>query len=118
MADETQERLDPSPTDEDQYAATRLFEPEESLSRQEDDIALAAELLESGIVTEREIATAVSDWSIHGSVSLAQHFESRGLLTTDQIAVLRQSATRRVERDRRRWIGAARGRRKHVAGDA
>jgi hypothetical protein len=107
MADETQKPLDSSPEDEAQYAATRLFEPEESLSRQEEDIAFAAELLQSGIVNERETASAVSDWSIHGSISLAQHLESRGLLTVEQIDKLRQSATCRVERARRSVAGGS-----------
>lgn len=101
MADDTQERSESSPTAEAQYAATRLFEPEESSSRQEKDIALAAELLQSGIVNEREIATAVSGWSIHGSVSLAKHLESQGLLTAEQIDMLKKSATGRIERARR-----------------
>jgi hypothetical protein len=72
MVDDPHKSLEPSPTNEAQHASTRLFEPEESMSRQEDDVAFAAELLQSGIVNEREIAAAVSDWSIHGSVSLAQ----------------------------------------------
>ena len=105
MADDTQEPLESTPTDEAQYAATRLFEPDESSSRQEEDIALAAELLQSGIVNEREIAAAVSGWSIHGSVSLAQHLESRGLLSAEQIDMLRQSATERVEQARRSVAG-------------
>jgi len=62
------------------------------MSRQEDDVAFAAELLQSGIVNEREIAAAVSDWSIHGSVSLAQHLETRGTLTAEQLDLLKNRA--------------------------
>jgi hypothetical protein len=97
MADDTQKRSNSSPTDEAQYAATRLFEPVESLSRQEKDIAFAAELLQSGLVNERETSAAVSDWSIHGTVSLAQHLESKNLLTAEQIGMLDRDRNRRFE---------------------
>jgi len=107
MADETKKPQEPSPTTEAQYAATRLFEPTDSFSRQEEDIAFAAELLQSGIVNERETAAAVSDWSIHGSVSLSEHLESRGLLTANQIDQIKQSSADRVERARRSVAGGS-----------
>jgi serine/threonine protein kinase len=107
MADETKKPLEPSPTAEAQYAATRLFEPAESFSRQEEDIAFAAELLQSGIVNERETTAAVSDWSIQGSVSLSKHLENRGLLTANQIDLIKQSSKGRVERARRSVAGGS-----------
>jgi serine/threonine protein kinase len=107
MPEDAQKRSDPPPAEENRFAATRLYEPEEFVSRQEEDIALAAELIQSGIVSEREIAAAVSDWSLHGNVSLAKHLEGRGLLTAEQIESLRQSAARRVERARRSVAGGS-----------
>lgn len=92
---------------ESQFAATRIFEPEETFSRQEEDIAIAAELLQAGLVNEREIVAAVSDWSIHGSVSLADHLEKRQLLSAEQIDALRQRAVARVDRARRSIAGGS-----------
>lgn len=107
MADDAKTRPESTETNEDRYAATRLFDPGESLSRQEEDIALAAEILQSGLVNEREIAAVVSDWSIHGSISLADHLAGRGLLTAEQIDVVKQSAAGRVDRARRSVAGSS-----------
>ncbi len=93
--------------DDRRYAATQLFEPEEAHSRQEEDIALAAELVQSGMATEREITAAISDWSVHGSVSLAEHLAKRSLLSTEQIASLRKRAMTRVDRARQSAAGAS-----------
>lgn len=107
MADNGQEHADPSSPEDPRYAATRMFNPEDCLSRQEEDIAFAVELLQSGLVNERESAAAVSDWSIHGSVSLAQHLEKQGLLTSKQIETLRANAVKRVDRARRSVAGGS-----------
>lgn len=89
------------------YAATQLFEPDQCLSRQEQDIALAAELLQAGIVNDREISAAVSDWSMHGSESLAQHLEQRGLLKPEQLEQLGQRAASRINRARQSIAGGS-----------
>jgi len=107
MADDSLKHTEMSESDDPLYAATRLFEPEESMSRQEEDIALAAALLQSGLLNERECAAAVSDWSIHGSVSLAEHLETRGILTSEQIGMLKKSAASRIERARRSIAGGS-----------
>ena len=88
----------------DFLAETRLIDSgsTQALSRHEEDIALAAELLSSGIINERAISKAVSDWSIHGSVPLADHLCDKGILSRDQIDQLQESAQTRVERLRRR----------------
>ena len=112
MADDIQK---PTETNDERYAETRLFQPEDSLSRHEEDISLAAEILNSGIVNEREIAAAVSDWSMHGNVTLAQHIEAKDLLTSDQIGKLRQDASVRVDRARRSAEGGSEA---HQAGDS
>ena len=107
MSEETESLAVPPHSNEDQFGATRLFEPEESFTRQEEDIALAAVLLQAGVVNEREIAAAVSDWSIHGNVSLADHLISRKLLSAEQIETLRQRAIASVNRARRSIAGGS-----------
>ena len=107
MADELLKRGEPSADSNSRYDATQLFEPEACVSRQESDVALAAALLESGLVNERDIQAAVSDWSIHGSVSLAEHLETRGLLTREQIETLKQRAASRVDRARQSIAGGS-----------
>lgn len=94
-------------TEDDRYAATLLFEPDECISRQEQDIALAAELLNSGIVNDREISAAVSDWSMYGSLSLDKHLENRGLLKAEQLASLKERAAKRVDRARQSIAGGS-----------
>src|SRR5262245_61251568 len=106
MSDEG-ERCDVPHSNENQFAATRLYEPEESFTSQEEDIALAAELLTDGVVKEREIGSAVSDWSIHVNISLAEHLAKRKLLSAEQIETLRQRAVARVDRARRSIAGGS-----------
>ncbi len=105
MTDNASQPPEPTGENSSRFAETRLHEPGETLSRQEEDIALAAELLGTGSVSERQIRSAVSDWSIHGSVSLAQHIEDRGLVSADQIAILKQRVRNRVERARKSAAG-------------
>lgn len=78
-----------------------MHDPGEPIFQQEYDIALVAELLESGGVSERRMANAMSDWSIHCKISLAKHIESRGLLPPEQIASLSQRVEGRVARARK-----------------
>jgi len=107
MANELSKRVD-GPTETDsRYDATQMYEPETCVSRQEEDVALAAVLLESGLVNERDVQAAVSDWSIHGSVSLADHLEKRGLLKAAQIESLKQRAVGRVDRARQSIAGGS-----------
>ena len=82
------------------FAETRLHDPGETITQQEQDIALVAELLESGSLSERQIGTVMGDWSIHGSIPLAQHIEDRGLVGAEQLAILIRRAQGRIERAR------------------
>lgn len=79
-------------------AETRLHEPADSLGQREQDIALAAELVGSGILSERQVTAAVTNWSIHGSVSLAQHLKQQQILNDEQLALLHQRAAKRIQR--------------------
>ncbi len=100
MTDDAKKLPDDTEPNDDRFEATRLFTPEESISRQEEDIALAAEIINSGIITDRQVVAAVSDWSMHGSIPFAQHLEDKGLLSAEQVDKLRQSARRRIDRAR------------------
>lgn len=93
--------------DDHHFEATRLFEPEESLTRQEEDIALAAELLSSGLVNERELAAAVSDWSMHGSVPLAEHLGQKEILGEGPLEEVQRRAKARVDRVRQSLAGGS-----------
>ncbi len=94
-------------SDDIRFDITRSFEPEVSLSRQEADIALAAELMRSGVATERDIMAAVSDWSLHGNVPLAEHLKKRDLLSVEQLDLLQGRAMDRVERARESVAGGS-----------
>ena len=85
MTDAETQPPDSSDQGDARFAETRLHEPGETISQQEQDIALVAELLEAGSLSERQIAAVMGDWSIHGSVPLAKHIEDRGLLPAEQI---------------------------------
>jgi serine/threonine protein kinase len=101
MADAATQPPDPSEENSAGFAETRLHEPGETVSQQEQDIALVAELLEAGSLSERQIAAVMGDWSIHGSIPLAQHIENRGLIPAEQIAILVQRAQSRVDSARK-----------------
>ncbi len=100
MTDTAAQPPDPHAEESTRFDETCWHDPGESISQQEEDIALAAELLGAGSLSERQIAAAVADWSIHGSVSLAEHIKNRGLLSAQQLDNLGQRVQRRVERAR------------------
>ncbi len=53
-------------------------------SKEQQDIALAAIVLQSGLLSERNLASAIATWTMHGSVSLADHLRSLDLLDETQ----------------------------------
>ena len=108
MAHELPQSSNP-PLGDDSLQETRLFEPVDSSASQERDIALAAELLECGNLTDRQVTAAVSDWSLHGSVSLAEHIQDRGLLSTEQLEELQRRARSRAARARQSAVGRQQG---------
>lgn len=94
--------------DDARFEATLMFESSSvSVSRQEEDVALAAELMSSGLLSEREVTAAVADWSIYGHISLAQHLTSRRLITSEQLEALTQRSKRRVDRARESVAGGS-----------
>ena len=101
MTDNGEQPSGNPPTNDARFAETRMVDADDSFSRQEQDIAFAAALLQSGIVNERELAASVFDWSMYGSVSLEQHLLAKQILTKNQVDTLRQSAANRVQAARR-----------------
>jgi len=104
--DDAQDSSTPAESADDGCAATQLIQTDQNCSRQQSDVALAAELLKSGYVNERELLTAVSDWSIHGIVALGQHLIDKKILTREQVDRLQTTAQERLERDRDSIAGA------------
>ena len=51
-----------------------------TFSREQLDIALAALVLRSGSLTERQLSSALASWTVHGSVPLAEHLIKLDLL--------------------------------------
>ncbi len=72
----------------------------DDLSKEEQDVALAAALLETGALSERQLGAALSQWSIHGDVPLAEHLEKSGVVKGPQIEKLRLHASRRSQESR------------------
>ena len=101
MTNSASQPVEPTDDHSSRFTETRLHEPGETLSRQEEDIALAVELLATGALSERQILSAVSDWSIHGSVSLAQHILERGIVSAEKLETLQQLTQRRVDTARK-----------------
>lgn len=107
MTEKREPRTAAPPANEGAFLETQLYQPDDSFTRQEEDIAFAAALLQSGMVNERELASAVFDWSMYGSVSLAQHLVAKNVLTKDQVDSLQQNAAKRVEHARRSIAGGS-----------
>ncbi|QDT63796.1 serine/threonine-protein kinase [Calycomorphotria hydatis] len=67
-------------------------------TKQERDIAFGVVVLDSGQVGERQLARAVTDWTIHGHKPLAAHLVSKGLLDEERRLALEHQAQSRLER--------------------
>jgi serine/threonine protein kinase len=61
-------------------------------SREQEDVALAALTLRSGALTERQLSESLGSWTIHGSVSFAEHLVTLGLLDESSRQRLSQEA--------------------------
>ncbi|MEM9185871.1 MAG: serine/threonine-protein kinase [Planctomycetota bacterium] len=88
------------PDDADQRSAaeTFLLPTAGAPEKQDEDIAMAAALLRSGLLSDRQLSAAMGDWSVHGSVPLAEHLRERRALTVEQIDDLRDEASASVAR--------------------
>ena len=75
-----------------EIAATAAHAGEDH-SRQQQDIALAAWILRSATLSERQLSEALRSWTLHGSVPLSQHLSQLGLLDDSTVAQLSSEAS-------------------------
>ncbi|PHS03682.1 MAG: hypothetical protein COA78_17465 [Blastopirellula sp.] len=85
------------------FAETFAAEKQEPAAgnKEELDIALAAVLLGSGQISERQLTTALTSWTIHGDVTLSKHILNRQLLSSDALVKLEEQAGKLLERVKR-----------------
>ncbi|HEV3145325.1 MAG TPA: serine/threonine-protein kinase [Gemmataceae bacterium] len=55
----------------------------ERYSKEERDIAFATAAMTAGLFNERQLQSAVANWTIHGDISLADHLQTLGLLNRE-----------------------------------
>ncbi len=60
------------------------MDPGLGLTKQERDVVFAAQVVQAGFVSERELKKAVSTWTIHGEDSLATHLIRVGVIDETQ----------------------------------
>jgi hypothetical protein len=53
----------------------------ERFSKEERDVAFAVQAMGAGLVSERQLQTALASWTIHGDTSLADQLQTLGLLS-------------------------------------
>ncbi len=92
---DTSSGSDTNPVDE--LAATRLVE-QSDFSKVDRDIAFAVDLLRASLVSERQLASALSNWTLHGNVSLADHLVQLKLLSDQKRRDLEERAMQRLIR--------------------
>lgn len=56
----------------------------QEFSKADRDLVFAAATLKAGRLTERELAKAVADWTVHGDRLLADHLAAKGLISEAQ----------------------------------
>ncbi|MEM6329056.1 MAG: serine/threonine-protein kinase [Planctomycetota bacterium] len=60
--------------------------------KQSEDVALAAALVQSGYLTDRQVSAVLRGWTVHGETPLAEHLRQASPLTEEQLAELRAGA--------------------------
>ncbi|HVX13285.1 MAG TPA: serine/threonine-protein kinase [Pirellulales bacterium] len=64
----------------------------ESFSKEERDVAFVSQGLRAGLFGERQLKTALADWSIYGEVPVADHLQTLALVSPDDRARLEAEA--------------------------
>lgn len=77
MSDST---FDPDNSRGNELAATQISE-EIEYSKEDRDIAFAVEVLESGAISERQLASALTTWTLYGNTALADQLLKKGLIS-------------------------------------
>lgn len=79
------------------FAATFAYQ-QRDFSRMEQDVAFAAVAMRRGVLSDRQIAKAVSDWTVHGDVSLSAHLSSKGVISDGERKSLEEETGRVLQR--------------------
>ena len=86
---------DSNPADS-RFAAT-FISPHHEFTKEQEDVALAALVLKSGLLTERQLSMALGSWTIHGNVSLSEHLLKLGMLEESKQQQLSEQVSRHLE---------------------
>lgn len=92
---------EPSSEFTDSRYAETMAGPRVEQSKEQQDIALAAAALQIGVLSERQLASAMATWTIHGSVPLIDHLRTLNLVDESQQAQLAQRAAQRLAASQR-----------------
>ena len=66
-------------------------------SKEDRDIAFAVEVLESSILSDRQMASALATWTLYGSTTLAEQLVKAGLLSDQTVIEIEQRAFCRLK---------------------
>ncbi|MBT5018262.1 MAG: serine/threonine protein kinase, partial [Planctomicrobium sp.] len=61
-------------------------------------LAFALTLIESGVLSRKQIAQAVRDWTIHGDLTLHDHLNRKGLFSDDEHTSLEEKADSKLQK--------------------
>ncbi len=86
---------DSNPADS-RFAAT-FISPHHEFTKEQEDVALAALVLKSGLLTERQLSMALGSWTIHGNVPLSDHLQRLGMLEESKQEQLSEQVSRHLE---------------------
>jgi len=64
----------------------------------ERDLTFALTLIESGVLSRKQIAQAVKDWTIHGDLTLYDHLNRKGLLPDTDHTSLEETADSKLQK--------------------
>ncbi len=78
-----------------QLPATIIVDRSEA-TKEELDIAFATEVLIRGFISDRQLASAVANWNLHGNLSLADHLLNTRLISPAQRAEVEALAVARL----------------------
>lgn len=80
----------------DDFTATQIVE-ETEYSKEDRDIAFAVEILSAAVINERQLASALTTWTLHGSTLLSDHLLKAGLVSPETQIELEQRSECRLK---------------------
>ncbi|QDU09695.1 serine/threonine protein kinase [Gimesia aquarii] len=80
----------------DEFAATQIVERAD-YSKEDRDIAFAVEVMSAAVINERQLASALANWTLHGSTLLSDHLLKKGLITQKTQIELEQRSECRLK---------------------